>query len=446
MKRLNSDARFLIVMTVLFAGATVFFVRGASESTSDEWWPVRTTYSSRSGGIRALWLTLRALDYRTVRFRQPLTKLPTRGVLFIIEPSRTSLASEEWQELVRWVRAGNIAVLASDQRGAGLGLPLRQTKTGIGSILVPDSEHAQPVQLDPLTAGVADFHIKTTLRLSDSEWAPPDLLMGMPFPRGKLGKLGKGKSKSLPFGLTIQQNAEPPQPLTPLLRDRRAAGVARRFTALTGVVAATSQWGKGLIMLLASPASLANDGIGQADNFVLVLNLLRQWNPQRQLPVLFDEFHHGFGEKRTLASLFGPPARMAGAQLALVALGWLWLVARRRSRAIPLPAEGQRARGEYLSAVALLYKRARAREVARQALGQEFLREVTRLLALPMAATLDEITRTAQTLHGVNPDELRTGLGMSGPGGTQALHSDAELLRFAQGLHVLREAIAGRSN
>lgn len=439
-RRISSDAGILLTILVVFAVASFLMVR---ETTADshELRPHRTTNSPRPGGVRALYLTLRELGYPVRQQRAPLTKLPPRGVLFMLDPAHSSPTTVEWKALMRWVGAGNAVLLAADGRGQGLGLPLTNGGSGPGDLFFPEDSKAAPMQFDALTRGVTAFHVKSGARLSGSVWAPPGNPEAAALRKVRRARRGaKSPTPAMPAA-SSEDTIEPERPINPLLADAPSTGKPQ---VLSGTVAASGVWGKGLVVLLASPSSLANDGIGRADNFRFVMNLLRRFNCDRQFPVLFDEYHQGFGVQRTLASLFSPPMRMAALQLAVAGLLLLFLRSRRFGRPTALPGEGQRTRDEYLTAMALFFKRGRALEAARQALGAEFVRQVTGLLALPANATTDEIAITAEARRGVDPLRMRTALAGTGPGTRDAFKKESDLLRFAQELHALKLACGQR--
>lgn len=110
-RKLSQDV-WVLVLVVLFTLVIGFFVtRGRGSSQEFEMFPHRTTYSSRPGGLKGLYDTLRKLDYKVVRHLEPLTSPPADGVLFMAAP-RVEVSSQEWQCLRDWIERGNLLVVS----------------------------------------------------------------------------------------------------------------------------------------------------------------------------------------------------------------------------------------------------------------------------------------------------------------------------------------------
>ena len=109
--RLTQDLWILIVLILLLGGISFVATREGGGGGM-ELIPKRSTYSSRPGGLKALYETLRLQGYPVARHLHPLTTAPKDGVLFLASPS-VGLSDQEWQALRAWVERGNLLVAAS---------------------------------------------------------------------------------------------------------------------------------------------------------------------------------------------------------------------------------------------------------------------------------------------------------------------------------------------
>lgn len=125
----------------------------------------------------------------------------------------------------------------------------------------------------------------------------------------------------------VQTHLELPEHGLPLLVDEQ----------LGGVVAALIPHGQGRVVVLSAPQLAMNRRLGQADNAQLWVSLLSTAAGR----VLFDEFHHGFTDDRSIAA-FAARYGLHFAILQLLLGTALWAVAMRRFGRPRVPEQEER--------------------------------------------------------------------------------------------------------
>jgi len=187
-----------------------------------------------------------------------------------------------------------------------------------------------------------------------------------------------------------------------------------------GAVAAYTRIGRGGIVWCTSPWSFSNQAIAQEQNLEFVLALARL---DPQAPILFDEYHHGFGAGMSVWTVAPPLTKLGIAQLALALLLLLITLAWRFGpQHLPVEERFTRSRAEYLTSMAGLLERTQATHVVLQRLRLRVARAVSRRLGraadtafyqLRQAnaqihafdpALLDLVTRRLEQLEGTRPD------------------------------------------
>jgi hypothetical protein len=271
--------------------------------------------SSAPEGTLAFAETLRRLGY-DVRVHRGITP-PERGVLVLLEP-RISLAAEEAQALVRWVRGGGRLIYAPP--AAASSSPGRSADGGIPS---PPEAGARNGGADAAPDGDATP--------SAGASSPPDA------------------------------GADPAQPL---VRRIDAQGEQLRQ------VGSATLWrvGKGRVAVLPDGSDPLQNRNLQQDGLRSELPWLRRVIEGKRR-VAFDEARLGLESSEGLLTLI-LKSRFAGAfALAAVALG-IWLFARgvRRQPAHALPPKGGRVFGEHLRAVAGVLQRGGRMHLAAESL------------------------------------------------------------------------------
>lgn len=115
MKRgLSQDVWVVLFLVAFITILGIVASRWESSQTTDVYNIRRTTYAAGKHGLKALYETLKELDYHVCRQLTDLTVQPKDGVLFIVSPT-LALSKEEWNSLHNWVTKGNLLILASDE-------------------------------------------------------------------------------------------------------------------------------------------------------------------------------------------------------------------------------------------------------------------------------------------------------------------------------------------
>ncbi|MCE5315539.1 MAG: DUF4350 domain-containing protein [Armatimonadota bacterium] len=396
MRSFSKDVWVLIGLLAFLIVAAIFS-KGQQEASSDiEIFPKRTTYSARPGGVKALYETLRALDYPVRRNNAKLTDGIDDGVLFIVSPE-TPVSHDEWDAVRRWIERGNLLVIAANK-------PPEPRKLGEE----PKSTSARPVLPSFISPGVQSVRMAGDERIDSSEIALDDL-----------GALTT----------SVETTAAATRSVVPLYRDK------------AGTVVAMSSWGRGSVIMLSDGWPVSNQGIERGNNFLMVLNALNHREPDRKMTVTFDEFHHGYAERKGIMSLIDTPARLG---LALILLAFLLLVfaaSRRFGRPVPL-IEQTRQRGEYLSSMASLLRKAQATDIVRDELGRRFLADIATAVGVAPGSHVDIILSAAQKRYPEKMNEL-TELCEAAVSG-ENIKGEAAIFAMARRWHKMRQEFSLR--
>ncbi len=367
-------------MLLLLVAVTIWFAAPA-ESVDI---PLSVRSNAPDGG-RALMLWLGEMGFQTRELSQlPYAVDREARLLFVLDPRFPAFTQEETDALVAWVQAGGTLVLASDAlipRGLFDAL---EVDTVYANGEISEAVPAQPLLLDP---AVRRVQMASDTRLIDA-----------------------------------------------------SSGLVPLLYAPDGVMAAERPLGQGWVVVLSSPLPFTNDALAQADNAALVLNLVRRTPPGSV--VLFDEVHHGLGEQPTsdLMSLMLRTSLGRGILLALAFL-FLFLALRgqRFGRPRPLPQPIGRSVGEYVSAMAALYRRAGQRAFIAEHFDRHLRRQAARTLGLQPTASEQELADRFRA-RGHDPEVLLGTLGQ-----LRRPHlSEQEVLRLVNRAESQLDAVGAR--
>jgi hypothetical protein len=323
--RKNAKAILLVggLFAVLVALNFVFFVdtRAAEE---DEFTGNRSSYRSTPFGTLAFYALLEESRFNVTRFEKPFTELKEHepGTLIVIAPPETHQPNDaEFAALNKWVEAGGLLIIIDRQIDVEIGDARAHTHNADAKSSV------RPLQPTPFTRSVQ------RVRLSEHATRV------------------EVDSRSATYHIGDEQAA----------------------------VLADAQVGKGRVVLLTDQYVVANNGISEADNVILALNLL-EGRPQGK--VAFDEYHHGYGASSTgggLLSYFrGTPVPWMMAQAALIAALVVYSYGRRFGRPIPLRQERRTTNLEFVSSMANITRLAEASDLAMENIYSEFRKRLCR--------------------------------------------------------------------
>ena len=399
---------------------------------------VRTTYTTSKFGLRALYLTLDGLGYQVRRYQRPFNaSLPGKGTMVVVDPIRP-LLPPEWRALRRWVEQGHTLLLAGDlalpfSEGGPLlssssdvlatqqaDFTVRASGSSAGLHSLPSSvfdrtvTYARPTQPTYLSRGVSRLAIQA------------DAHLVIPEPEGrKQHKRRKDLVSGLvEKGLFANDLAEALRGAAPVFRDDE------------GAVVSYARVGRGTVILLGSPYSLANEGIAKADNLIFALNAL---GPASAGPIYFDEYHHGFGEG-VVWGLLPLPVKVMLAQLLLAFVVLAYARSRRFGRIIPLES-GARERSEFLGTMTVLLRKGGATRLALRTAHDGARRRLRQQLGLPAEADGEEIARAAARVNPESREKLKTALERA----QAALASTSELSE-ARAMTLIRELDAAEQS
>jgi len=276
---------------------------GARQDVEAKVSPPLSSYSSAPDGARALALWLDSLGY-TVRRAEGVSLRVGRDdrLLLVLEPQQ-SFSTGEIKVVDSWVRAGGVLLVATSRGYADSLLEYYDVDVAAFAGVVETALPAQPVLLDPpwTQVRVQVEHYLVTQR--------QDVVAHV---------LAQGRPVLLSF----------------------AHGVGRVFVS-TAVM------------------PFSNAGLRHAGNARLVYNLVASAGSGGR--VVFDEFHHGYRQARTLSTWLKTTAQ--GRSLIYAgSVVFLFLIAggRRFGRPLPSPhATTRRAPVEYIRVMASLFRRGR---------------------------------------------------------------------------------------
>jgi len=329
----------------------LFFVDSPATDETEETGN-RSSYQPTPYGTLAYYTLLEESGFKVTRLQVPYTRLKERpdvGALVIIAPpQRRNPTADEFESLTRWVEGGGVAVIIDRVIKLKFNETAADTQWG-----VPMAEiHA--LQPTVFTRGVN--------RVQLSQQATSVKVNGP----AVVAHVGNEKA----------------------------------------VVLADASIGKGRIVLLTDPYVVANNGISQADNVVLAMNLFDGWSGGT---IAFDEFHHGFGASQgggLMAYFRGTPAPWMMAQAGLIALVAVYSYGRRFGRPVPLRQERRTTNLEFVSGMANITRLARARDVAMQNIYLEFRKRLCRYSSTPSKTETPRLAAAVARRAGLDEREL----------------------------------------
>ncbi len=269
-------------------------------------WPLRLAYErgrvyapgsslrSDESGARALFLLLEQQGARPQRLTLPAPEA-VRGVLLSIAPQARPAGTQA--ELLDWVRAGNVLVLA-----------LGETEVGPRRAAPPSTPTPTP---SPTPVSEPDKRARPRLRVENL-----DCTLGL--------ELGR------PVSGGVAASAPADSPLAPLLAGEAPPRAARAFAQwprdarvwlgeAQAPVLLELTLGTGRVLALSDASWFTNAGLPQGARLRLARHLLGQ--PAGAL--LFDEYRHGLVEEPGLAYVLGRYRLLPSACALLLLLGLL---------------------------------------------------------------------------------------------------------------------------
>lgn len=325
-----------------------------------------STYGSGPDGTRALYLLTERMGARPQRWAEELGNLPEGAMLVALgscdQRMRRDMGRIEREELKRWIERGGVLVVA--------GVEDYVTIDGFGVTLEGDPETCRP------SSGL--------LRILE---AANERDAGLPesFERDPAGTYEEVTEEDGPPPARMAVGVAPPfEALIPIgMRraiDVEVAGAARSTTllALDGPngrpVGVRVDVGRGAVIALASASMFSNADLASQGGGVLFARLVREEAPRG--PILFDEYHLGVGERRSMMRYLRQIGGTAiVVQLLLLVALFVWRSGARFGAPKIDPAPEPAGTASYVGGVAALYAKAgdpqgAARIVVRRALAR----------------------------------------------------------------------------
>jgi hypothetical protein len=383
------NRRDIFIIAGLFAALLLFVALGPGRRPEQDQPAGPTTHSSELDGALALYNWAHEMGYDTRRLEYRAFALDDGdAALVILNPSR-EVKRAEARAILAWVERGGTLILADDTSAL----------FGAGNAL-----------LDELAID--------TVAYSDTALI----------------------ERVAPSQPALDQ---PPVGVAPVAAERVLVPHADDYVTLLGrrgaVIVAGIKRGAGYIYLSAATRPFTNDGLRNAENAALVLNMLRRVPAGGRIQ--FDEFHHGyFTPPSTTSIVLGSPWGWAAAYAVLAIALYLVLGGRRFGRPIPLKEEiARRSSAEYIESMADLFQRGGKRAYILNHYYTAFKRRLAKALGVNPQLADDEFVRELGRARELDEPTLLALLQrLRSPGA-----SEAELVRAAADADAYLE-IAGQ--
>jgi hypothetical protein len=387
MKRNTTAIFLLLAIFLLIVGLNFLFMVDDRENEETEQNGSRSSYRSTPFGTMAYYSLLEQSGQKVTRFEKPFTKLKDRSdihTLLVISPPPTApFDDEEFKALGKWVEQGNLLIIIDRQIDVPIGEAQISSRDQTGE---PQVRALQPT----LYAEGVD-HLKLTKYASR---------------------------------VTVSSKTT-----TYLYGDDK------------GAVLADATIGEGRVLCLTDPYVIANNGISEADNVALAVNLLLN---APDGTIAFDEYHHGYGSgdaSGVMAYFSGKPVKWIFWQLALIAALLVYTYGRRFARPVPLRRESRTTNLEFVSSMANISRLAKASDLAMQNIYSDFHSKLCRYSGLPSRVDSPRLAAVAARRMQRDERDLRDLLAKC----EKVMHgsdtSDAELLRLVTRIREIEAEI-----
>jgi hypothetical protein len=387
MKRNSTAILLLLAIFLLIIGLNFVFMVDEQQEQENEQTGSRSSYRSTPYGTMAYYTLLERNGYPVTRFEKPLTQLSADSAittLVIIAPPILSVPDEEeLKALSSWVAEGNLLVIIDRQAFINI--------SGAQSRMAYNREEFTTRALQPTLYSEGVDNIKLS-----------------------------------PFAsrVTVESQA-----------------TVYHYGDDKGAVLANAGVGSGQVLWLTDPYLVANNGIAEADNVVLALNLFVN-APEGQ--IAFDEYHHGYGSggsEGVLAYFAGKPVKWMFWQMVLISALLVYTYGRRFARPLPLRRESRTTNLEFVSSMANITRLAKASDLAMQNIYSDFRNKLCRYSGLPTRTDSPRLAAVAARRMQGNERDLRDLLAKC----EKVVHgeptSDADLLKLVTRIREIESEI-----
>lgn len=342
------------LVLALLIGLNLLAVSKESKEENEEHGS-RSSYKGTPYGTLAYFELLKASGYRVSRFEKPYTALSDSSVrtLLIVCPRQETFTDEdEFEALSDWVAGGGRVVIID--RIVNVTVAWVTLRTGS-----PIRGEPRPSSVSPITRGVRK--LKATQYATAVEDVDGTSVVHV-----------RASDGDLLIGRTV---------------------------------------GSGTLTVLTEPYFIQNNGLREADNLSLALNLLG--SAEDAGAIAFDEYHHGYGQGAPgdaggglRGYIAGTPVPWIGAQLGLLALVVAVTWGRRFARPVPLKRERRTSALEFVSSMANIQRLARASDLAIENIYGHFRRRLCRFAGLPSNTMTDQLATVAAERGQIDREEL----------------------------------------
>ncbi len=326
-----------ILATGVFLLLSLLLANFSPPKRSDPMAQRSSTFFTDPTGTRALLLIMHRLLPAAEQWRRPLYRLPlgslySTSTLIVVNPI-TPLSTREFESLHQWLSHGGQLMLLTRN-----GWPLHDRRA------VDDSDEPRATLLSRYAPAL--------------RWSKPANFRVEP-----------ANGSSIPAADVK-------------LRWRHSFIEADMMRAIASAgnqtLAVEIPVGQGRIVAIADPTMASNAALRRSDNSVWLVSLVAGWGDGR---ALFDEYHHGFGDRRSAASLAWAFAQTPWGwclwQLATAGLLYIFLYGRRFGRVTELPMFEHSNPLDLIDARAGLFRAADAQGLATQLMVQNLSQELT---------------------------------------------------------------------
>ena len=337
--------------TIIFVLLSVLLASFSPRPTTDDLQKRPSTFFTDPTGARALLLLMKRFVPIADTWRRPLNLLPLpneseAATTLIVSGPRLPISKRESEYLDKWLDAGGQLILLT---GSGW-----QTLQG-------------PVSEDEIE--------ETDQASNDKPARPADSFLSAYAPALRWTKptaykleLASGASIGVPdIKLRWQQSFA----ATGDLEVIAAAGDEALAVAIPV--------GQGRIVAVADPTMVSNGSLRRSDNAVWLVGLAANWGNGS---VAFDEYHHGFGQKRGMTELtrafLATPWGWCVLQIAAAGLLYIFAYRRRFGRISEPPSASRASPLELIEARAGIFQAAVARSLAAQLIVQNLREALTK--------------------------------------------------------------------
>ncbi|MBP1990892.1 DUF4350 domain-containing protein [Paenibacillus eucommiae] len=333
MRKLNKLHIGLAVSIVLFLCLGYLIVKPERENN-----PPYLSFSPDADGVKAWRELLESKPGKVREWRLGWGELPPGGGQLLVAVQPGEIAQEQLAEITEWVRQGNDLMVWDQQpyewaERFPIAIPQNENESGNKNQNEINNEtHNQEQAETGLAAG--QVRVITQEGITNGQEA----LKGVVQTSFRLQPADTLPTEQLQQSQQSQQTQFPQQIL---LSDEQ------------GVLASRVEVGSGSITMVLTPEWLMNGTILSDSHFELVWTLfMDSWDT-----VWIDETYHGYGTARGLPSIYPAWLKLAGVQLGIALLCWLWLRGKRFGPVYTPRAWTVRRGDETLLAVAGWYER-----------------------------------------------------------------------------------------